>query len=692
MKNKVIQFFLKNQKLLAVFALGLLIVLGAFTRIPSIDGHLEGFNIDSLKQYKSGVKIADNFGSTSIIQLNIVPEKTDSYEVLFSMTTLGEKLNKQIEGVRVQSLHQSTQLLKLQDDQSIYEVLKRASDLPLIDQLISKDKQSFLFIVHLDPEVDFDLDLFNSIIEKPYPGIKEINVLSSLHLEREIVKAIGKDVLILPSIILLFFALFILFVYKSFSSLVFTMILIGGSIAPAFFFFHVLEIPLNLITVLAIPVLLVLVLADSIHLLTGYRSASEYKSHDEKLKFVLGNYFVPSLITSITTAIAFLSFQFNDAENIRNFGLIAGITVLLAFIITYSLAGFLLQFVKPKNTKTHWVNSISNHLNRYKLAYSLVSIVVFISSIFFLPSLKFDTNMDTFIPNDSKFYKDKQEFSKQYYSMYHLEVMIEKKDSTSSTRDLKQLVIDLHEKLELQPEIAQVSSIKDQVDYKSRFGMLGGYIRFPSKFNPYHTQNNNSFRLDVCLNDARELSKMEAFIEQSLKKESAHYELSTFSTALLMDELNSRTSKSLLQSLLFSGLLITFFIFLMTRSIRHTLISILANLVPLSFIVLIFYFFDQNLNILTAMTSVVCIGLIVDDTVHLLYRRLVLKSELKEVSFGIIVTTVILCGGFAAMSFSNFSPSQTFGVICAVTFLVALINDLTLLPYLIYRFSKKPKD
>lgn len=691
MKNKVIQFILNHQKLLAALSLGLLITLGVFTRIPSIDGHLEGFNVKSLGQFKNGIKIAKNFGSTSFIQLNIVPEKKNPIIVIHSLSLLEDALKEDIEGLRIQSLHSSSHLLKFADrkEKTIQAALTEASDLPLIDQLISIDKQSFLFIVHLDSELDFDLDLFNSIIYKSYPGIKSINVISEKHIESEIINSISKDILLLPSVILLFFTLIIIVVYRSFSSLVFIMILIGSSIFPVFFFFHVFQIPLNLVTILTIPVLLVLLLADSVHLITGYRSVSLQKTHQEKLKLVLNNYFVPSLITSVTTAIAFLSFQFNDAENIRNFGLITGMTVLLAFILTFSLAGFLLQFVKPKYTKMHWVNSISEHFGKHKQVYSAISIIIFISSMLFAPSLSFETNMDSFIPRETKLHKDKQVFTKQYYSRYHLEVMLEKKDTLSSTRDLRQMVIDLHENLELQPEIARVSSIKDQIDYKSRFGPFGGFVRFPSKFNPYHTQNNNAFRLVVSMYNDDDISKVGDFIQNSLKEKSSLVELSTFSSVLLINELNSRTSISLLTSLLFSCILIGFFIFLMTRSIRHTLTSMIVNLVPLSFIILIFYFFDLNLNIITAMTSVVCIGLIVDDTIHLLYRKLVLKSELKEVSFGIIVTTIILSGGFLVLTLSDFEPSKAFGGICAIVFLIALINDLTLLPFMIDKFSKK---
>jgi hypothetical protein len=59
MKNRAINFIVKNQLSLAIASIVFLIVLGLFSRVPSIKGDLSGFNIEDLEQYESGVKIAD---------------------------------------------------------------------------------------------------------------------------------------------------------------------------------------------------------------------------------------------------------------------------------------------------------------------------------------------------------------------------------------------------------------------------------------------------------------------------------------------------------------------------------------------------------------------------------------------------------------------------------------------------------
>ncbi len=691
MKNKVITLLIEHQKSLTIISIICLIAMSVFMKPIKINGEIKGFNVENLDQYKNGIEISENFGSAKFIQVNIVARATKAINVLNSLDKLEEKLISNIKNIRIQSLNHANKLLKIGDssNESIQSVLLRAKQLPLVEELISKDNLSFLFIVFVDSVDNFNLELFNSILNKEDPNFEKTNALSSFHVGNEIAQSIKRDGIVLSILIIAFFTLFLIFVYKDFSILIYLLLIIGLSICPVFYFYSIFDIPLNIITVLAIPVVLVLVVEDAIHILTGYLAAEHIESHNEKLKQVLSNYLVPSINTSLTTAVAFFSFLFNDAPNIQNFGLITGLAILTALIFTFGVGLFSLRFIKKRTIKSKEISYISKHLDKYKFRYSIGLVVLFIVSFFFLPSLKFDTNMDTFIPRGTKLYEDQKIINEQYYSIYRMEVMISKKNKESSTYELRKIACELHSKLESLSEIGKVNSIKDQIDYKNKYQGFSALIRFPSKFNPYHTQTNEAVRLDVRLLHSKDLMKVKKKIENNLKKYHLEYDVKIFSYGLLINELNNRSAKSLLSSLLFSGLLITILIYLMTKSVVYTLISIGVNLIPLSFVILIYYFFNLDLNLLTAMIAVVSIGLIVNDTIHVVYRRVVLKSELLEISFGLIVTSVILIGGFFMFVFSIFNPSQTFGVVCAVVFLINVICDLTLLPYLLDKVLKK---
>ena len=104
---------------------------------------------------------------------------------------------------------------------------------------------------------------------------------------------------------------------------------------------------------------------------------------------------------------------------------------------------------------------------------------------------------------------------------------------------------------------------------------------------------------------------------------------------------------------------------------------------------IIFYFGNLDLNILTAITTVVCLGIIVDDTIHVIYRKKVLKLKNDELGYGIITTSIILIGGFLTFMLSSFQPSQVFGYVSAMIFFVTMVADLTILPFLLDLTSKK---
>jgi predicted RND superfamily exporter protein len=105
--------------------------------------------------------------------------------------------------------------------------------------------------------------------------------------------------------------------------------------------------------------------------------------------------------------------------------------------------------------------------------------------------------------------------------------------------------------------------------------------------------------------------------------------------------------------------------------------------VPLGFLVLIFVLFGVDLNITTSVTLVVCLGLIVDDTIHILYRRIRLQKPLNELAIGMLKTSFILTVGFSFFLMSQSLQIQLFGVLNAIVFLIAIVSDLSIMSWLI---------
>jgi predicted RND superfamily exporter protein len=103
----------------------------------------------------------------------------------------------------------------------------------------------------------------------------------------------------------------------------------------------------------------------------------------------------------------------------------------------------------------------------------------------------------------------------------------------------------------------------------------------------------------------------------------------------------------------------------------------------LGVLVLLFALFRIEINIGTAITAVVCLGLIVDDTIQIIYRKLILKKPFKDLNFSLLITSAILAIGFYIFAISSFEPVQIFGVLSATVFVVTFFSDILILNWLL---------
>ncbi len=144
-----------------------------------------------------------------------------------------------------------------------------------------------------------------------------------------------------------------------------------------------------------------------------------------------------------------------------------------------------------------------------------------------------------------------------------------------------------------------------------------------------------------------------------------------------------------------SSLFLAFFFIWVTLSVllRSTwagAVAMIPNLFPIVIVLGIMGYAGITLNLGTAMIGSICIGIAVDDTVHFLGRyRLHLAGEsspvavgrtLRDVGSPIVTTSIALSIGFSALVLSGYQPIREFGILSAVTIIVALVGDLLLLP------------
>lgn len=122
--------------------------------------------------------------------------------------------------------------------------------------------------------------------------------------------------------------------------------------------------------------------------------------------------------------------------------------------------------------------------------------------------------------------------------------------------------------------------------------------------------------------------------------------------------------------------------------------ALLPNLLPVVGVLGTMGWLRVPLDLSTAMTGSVALGLAVDDTIHMALgyrhhrqRRMgveeALTVTLATSGLALKLTTFVLMTGFGLLGMSSFAPTRRFGLLTCLTLALALAADLVLLPALI---------
>jgi hypothetical protein len=122
--------------------------------------------------------------------------------------------------------------------------------------------------------------------------------------------------------------------------------------------------------------------------------------------------------------------------------------------------------------------------------------------------------------------------------------------------------------------------------------------------------------------------------------------------------------------------------------------ALLPNLLPVVGVLGTMGWLRIPLDLSTAMTGSVALGLAVDDTIHMALgyrhhreRRLgiedAMAATLATSGRALWLTTSVLMAGFGLLVLSSFAPTRRFGLLTCLTLALALAADLVVLPALI---------
>ena len=172
------------------------------------------------------------------------------------------------------------------------------------------------------------------------------------------------------------------------------------------------------------------------------------------------------------------------------------------------------------------------------------------------------------------------------------------------------------------------------------------------------------------------------------------------SAAVMFAFLSLRLISGMLIGTGLAFVLISAVLMIALQDIRLGLISLIPNMFPAAVTLGIWGLTVGQIGMIASVITAATLGLVVDDTVHLLnaYAHARAKKKfsppesvryaLVHVGKAVWSTTIVLAGGFLVMAFSEFKPNQQLGTLVAMTISIAIVLDFFLLPAVLLHLDK----
>ncbi|XOV84590.1 MAG: RND family transporter [bacterium] len=430
----------------------------------------------------------------------------------------------------------------------------------------------------------------------------------------------------------------------------------------------------------------------------------------------------PTLITAGSTAAAMLSMILVESPPFRTIGVWTAVSMVYCCALLFLVVPHLVARINDLSG-SKWQNLIQPALNQHARyigkmrQISLAGGIACVISMLAITQLNIDDDFVRFFGKETNFRQDTEFVSSSLIGPTNLEILVDSGVQGGVTEPiflgkLEQLVsfarnhhqidsatsiIDVFDKIV--PLIANNNSWQTL----SGLGLAQAYLIYELSLSAdqnrtrYVDPDKRFARVSIVAQDlsSKEIIELE---KELLFHGSTHFpsnEVSLTGEAIPLAHLSRDNIPGVAASLFFTCALISILLAFYFRSARTGLALFCTTIVPVVCGFGIWSIFAQEIGIATVVTLAVCMGVVIDDSVHLIYRYHDAIKRLKltpleaasyavhRVGGAIITTTLILTVGFGVLTFSTFQINSTFGFCTVLILISALLIDLLILPSLL---------
>ncbi len=475
----------------------------------------------------------------------------------------------------------------------------------------------------------------------------------------------------------------------------------------------------------ALFVLMAVTVAHSVHIIEAMQAGlREGKDRKQAAIDSLHANMWPVFLTSLTTAIGFLSLNFADMPPFRVMGNMVAFGVLCAFVFSVTLLPAFLSLMPMRSRPLPAGKpDLFDRLGRFVVSHrttllwsSGIVIVVLIAGI---SRIELKENWLELLDDSYEFRRSTDFVSKNFSGVETYEYSL-KSGREGGVTDIGYLrrVDAFAEWYRAQPEVSHVFALTDIVKRlnKNLHGDDPKFYRLPDdpelaaqylllyEFSlPEGRDLNNiidiarsSTRVTVTLKSlaTKEKIALDNRAQAWLRQNAPGMETEATGVAVVGARSIQRNIEGMLIGTFAAMSIVSLLLLVVFRSVRLGLISLIPNFVPAAMAMGLWGYAVGEVGVAASVVTAIAFGIIVDDTIHFMtkYQRArnngslpseSVQSAFRSVGKALFATTIVFGLGFMVFGASGMATNQALGLLVGMTVIIALAADFLFLPPLL---------
>ena len=484
----------------------------------------------------------------------------------------------------------------------------------------------------------------------------------------------------------------------------------------------------DVMTVVLPTILFVVGISDVVHVLTRYYDERRSDAtHEEAMRRSFREVGLATFLTSLTTALGFLTLLTSSIGPVHDFGAYAAVGVGVAYVLAFTLLPSVMVLAPPpvvskQGSGIFWNGVLHRALRwtlRNKAALAVAWVGIAGATTFLGSNLRVDNKLIEDLREEDPFRQQFAFFEREFAGVRPFELSVtlpELVETPASLRALDELESHLMSEYGVGAIVGPATAVRmahrgwmgDREEHYSipeQASILKKLLRVMKRsgqWNALVTEDGRSVRVFGKVEDTgsqviqAKNDALNAWCEANMPEGSSW---KVTGTAHLVDVNNASLASDMVGGLGLALIAVAIIAGLLFRSGAMVVLCLITNLLPLVMIAGVMVLMDVDLKVTSGIIFTVAFGIAVDDTIHFLSKlRLQLgqgrslpvavKRSFLATGKAIVVTSLILCGGFMTLTSSSFLGTFHIGFLISLTLLFAVVADLTFLPWMVLRWFK----